>query len=469
MRTSDFTSRPTAKVMNETLNKKFGEKLDIDNYSPAQLEKAASLIESRISVLKKGKFNETLESEEFHRLKLMQDIVRTAISERAVSKSQQQAAAIALHAPKSKLKGASKEMSKMKSSELKKFAKTKHKGLPKHVEEAKKVKEAPNEGNAFGKAVRDAKKDGIQKGEKVKVGGKTYPVKEAAKPDFLDLDKDGNKKEPMKKAAKDAKNKKLKESLDSSVEDWVNTTTANFKTPHFDDWMEVQDKVGRYLTKKGVKFNSVNDDAEPVIVFLNNGEPVAWYDIENAHGYYPGVKRPKNNYVKRESVMKESVMKSISRLLREGEESKAELIMAVKDMVDKFTGWSEDIAQMQANTAMEMADAIRDELGADQAEAFTASVQPALDAAFQSVKGAREALNGSVASLTGVAPTPMGAEPGMDMEPDMEPGMDVELDAEMPTDDAEMDMDVDTAAPVDRAKRESIEHRLRLTKLLVGR
>jgi hypothetical protein len=126
---------------------------------------------------------------------------------------------------------------------------------------------------------------------------------------------------------------------------------------------------------------------------------------------------------------------------------------------------------MQAQTAMEMADAIRDELGADQAEAFTASVQPALDAAFQSVKGAREALNGSVASLTGVAPTPMGAEPGMDagmdMEPEMEPGMDAELDAEMPTDDAEMDMDV--AAPVDRAKRESIEHRLRLTKLLVGK
>lgn len=29
----------------------------------------------------------------------------------------------------------------------------------------------------------------------------------AAKPDFLDLDKDGNKKEPMKEAAKDAKKK----------------------------------------------------------------------------------------------------------------------------------------------------------------------------------------------------------------------------------------------------------------------
>ena len=36
---------------------------------------------------------------------------------------------------------------------------------------------------------------------------------EAAKPDYIDLDKDGDKKEPMKKAAKDKKMKK--ESLDS--------------------------------------------------------------------------------------------------------------------------------------------------------------------------------------------------------------------------------------------------------------
>lgn len=34
------------------------------------------------------------------------------------------------------------------------------------------------EGNAFGKAVRDAKADGVQPGEKVEVGGKEYPVKE---------------------------------------------------------------------------------------------------------------------------------------------------------------------------------------------------------------------------------------------------------------------------------------------------
>jgi hypothetical protein len=41
---------------------------------------------------------------------------------------------------------------------------------------------------------------------------------EGAKPDFLDLDKDGNKTEPMKKAAMDAKkSKKLKEIIEKAT------------------------------------------------------------------------------------------------------------------------------------------------------------------------------------------------------------------------------------------------------------
>jgi hypothetical protein len=38
-----------------------------------------------------------------------------------------------------------------------------------------------DEGNAFSGAVVRAKRDGIQPGEKINVGGKEYPVKEAAK------------------------------------------------------------------------------------------------------------------------------------------------------------------------------------------------------------------------------------------------------------------------------------------------
>jgi len=62
--------------------------------------------------------------------------------EKAMSKAQQQAAGAALAAkrgdmPKSKLKGASKDMAKMSTAELEKYAGTKHKGLPKKVEETK--------------------------------------------------------------------------------------------------------------------------------------------------------------------------------------------------------------------------------------------------------------------------------------------------------------------------------------------
>lgn len=45
---------------------------------------------------------------------------------------------------------------------------------------AKKKDKIDMEGNAFGKAVQDAKKDGVQKGEKIKVGGKEIPLKESA-------------------------------------------------------------------------------------------------------------------------------------------------------------------------------------------------------------------------------------------------------------------------------------------------
>ena len=73
----------------------------------------------------------------------------------------------------------------------------------------KGVKEADmEEGNEFSGALAKAKATGAKE---FKVDGKTYPVKEGAKPDYIDLDKDGNRKETMKKAAADAKKKKMHE------------------------------------------------------------------------------------------------------------------------------------------------------------------------------------------------------------------------------------------------------------------
>ena len=65
----------------------------------------------------------------------------------STSQSQQQAAGIALAVkrgkrPKSSLYGASKNMYKMSVEDLEKFARTKHKGLPKRKRKKKKVNEA---------------------------------------------------------------------------------------------------------------------------------------------------------------------------------------------------------------------------------------------------------------------------------------------------------------------------------------
>jgi hypothetical protein len=199
-------------------------------------------------------------------------VTESVVMEKAVSKSQQQAAGAALAAKKSgdtsKLKGASKEMAKMSKTELDKIASTKHKGLPKKktdesqvldtdeeiaevfdadakVGDKKKTSSGVATKTAAGmrhektyakdaddsedkpkakKKVKEEMKVGDTKKsstggtiEKTKTGvkhtaGKNYggkaaededkkKVKESAKPDFLDVDGDGDKKEPMKKAA----------------------------------------------------------------------------------------------------------------------------------------------------------------------------------------------------------------------------------------------------------------------------
>lgn len=66
-----------------------------------------------------------------------------------------------------------------------------------------------------GKDDNKAEKAGKKVTKDIEYDEKKKTVKEAAKPDFLDLDKDGNKKESMKKAAQDKK--KVKEGMDHRI------------------------------------------------------------------------------------------------------------------------------------------------------------------------------------------------------------------------------------------------------------
>jgi hypothetical protein len=120
-------------------------------------------------------------------------------------------------------------------------------------------------------------------------------------------------------------------------------------------------------------------------------------------------------------------------LLKEGAEDHAELVMAAKDMVDRLTGWMEDTAEMQTESMLELADAIRDEMGASQSEGFTNQVKPALEQLYASMESTRIALTTGVGMITGegepIAPD-MGAEApvdDMDIEADLEPTADMDV------------------------------------------
>jgi cell division septum initiation protein DivIVA len=259
-------SKPvTAKSLNESLAKRFGQKINIDAFTIEQLEDVRNKIRTKLSQVEMNEnFDSVIKNENYQKSKLFLDVLNTAIAEREES------------------------------------------------------------------------------------------VEEAAKPDFLDMDKDGDKKEPMKKAIKDKKNKK------------------------------------------------------------------------------------------NEAIVKE------------GAEDAAELVMAAKDMVDRVTGWMEDTAEMQTESMLELADAIRDEMGSEKSEAFTASIKPALEAMYGVMETTRVTLTNGVGMLTGeeaaMAPDALGADPLDDplpADPEMEPLDDDGLGAA----DAAMGGEEEAG----REKRESVQ------------
>ena len=151
--------------------------------------------------------------------------------------------------------------------------------------------------------------------------------------------------------------------------------------------------------------------------------------------------------------------------LTEGEEDKAELVMAAKDMVDRVTGWMEDTAEMQTESMLDLADAIRDEMGSEQSEAFVNTVKPALEQMYDVMETTRAALTTGVGMLTGEgeATDTMGMDDMGDM--DMEPTDDMDtVDAGDEVDmDGEDDFATDASAAggeeeAGRAKRESVDH-----------
>lgn len=190
------------------------------------------------------------------------------------------------------------------------------------------------------------------------------------------------------------------------------------------------------------------------------------------------------DYVQNDDYQKNSLFLEIleseiatRRTIIEGAEDKAELVMASKDMVDRVTGWMEDTAEMQSESMLELADAIRDELGADTSQQFQDTVKPGLESLYAAMEQTRQGLIAGVGLLTGEGgpvapmgdvegpPAPTGDEElGGDMDLDVDAGGDLEA----PGDD---DFGASAAAaggeePADRTRRESVDLSRRLGMIM---
>jgi predicted XRE-type DNA-binding protein len=160
-------------------------------------------------------------------------------------------------------------------------------------------------------------------------------------------------------------------------------------------------------------------------------------------------------------------------MLLEGEEQKAENILATKDMVSKVTNWIEDTAAMKADQLLELLDSIRAEQGSAVSTQFNQVASQALEGVYTALVSAREGLSQALALVSGEQEETMGAEvPGAGM-PGAEPGLPgEEPGAEIPSAGGPEGIPGEEEAlppPADEAgrmKRESIEYSRKLGLLL---
>ena len=288
-------------------------------------------------------------------------------------------------------------------------------------------------------------------GKKTK-DAKEEKVDEKAKPDFADIDGDGDKKEPMKKAAKDAKKKKVSE----SEKRWKQTSMSS---------AEATKKYGKENVK--VKKGALRNGDDMVEVFVegkyksdaqrkavhaskaekaNEGETPKFDTMKKYSNTYEA---PKEYKMKKEK-LEEGLLAQLNALL-ENDAAEAEITMAARGIVDELQDMIEKLGKIQNDQLGPLADEMAFSHGAEQSASFKEATDSAIAGLLGQARSTKDAVNNAVLTLTGQAPTSdMGAtdsELGGDM------GADMEDDISIDTTGADDSMAGPVDEPLGRAKR----------------
>jgi hypothetical protein len=370
MKTTEFNSTITSAKLNESMFKKFGIKVNLDKYTREELENYRNLVRTEVNQTEStAGFNDLLANEDYQKDKHMLALLNTKIKE-MLGESKPKYKNVSCSQCGNKFGPGNSGFSSCKEHKGKTAVADDKVAERKLTKPEKKKKEeivlaikrdnpekrkGKGKSSAYAIATAQAKKTAESKDTTMK---KTTEAKKA-KPDFLDMDKDGNKKEPMKKAVKDSK---VKEALKGGQK-----TIAKAAKP--------EDKI------TGADFKALKSKKKKV----KEG-------IRRAHQYI--------------------IIEGLKKFIAEDEEGKAKDITAGTDMVNDFTSWMQRVGQYQTKSTIELADSIRANFGQAEADQFKAAIQPALEDALNTLTAARETITRAVAVLAGEE----GAEQQMGMD-----------------------------------------------------
>lgn len=131
-------------------------------------------------------------------------------------------------------------------------------------------------------------------------------------------------------------------------------------------------------------------------------------------------------------------MKTKESVVMEDDLEQAEVMLAAQELVDELQGMVEDVAEMQVQKLMPIVDAMKEQVGFEQAEAYNTAADGALGALLDAMKTAKGAVENATLTARGEAPAEaMPTDMGMS---------DTDMDPEAPMDGAQ---DMDMEAPDD--------------------
>lgn len=243
MKLDQLNAQITADTVNEKFAQIFGEKVNLNSFTTEQLESTKDKVLGKLSQIQSAiSFDKLSDSEDYQKQRMLLDLLDRAIQERQTNEGGNDFDIAITDANDIISNASSDEEAKADlqklhdmqddsyaQSEIKKIIDELGKKGLSGMQRDLAMQDGPMEGNAFADAVQKAKAAGMKKGDKFKVGDKEYTLQDAeellqktmnekAKPDYLDLDKDGDKKEPMKKAAQDKKKKAVKEGAEDQAQ-----------------------------------------------------------------------------------------------------------------------------------------------------------------------------------------------------------------------------------------------------------